>query len=205
LGGVSYDGDPTLMDIQSTNDINLPCRVSFTPHQDNNRGRSNYGSGTTDNTRSIAAGKLQLQGVAGLSQGVLTNDNLSHRSSIFGMALKTDGFDRQLRVAIATENGKYRLEASITSEYSTVSMPLGELALAPNGGFGIGLEKSRRGGIVLRLSAGGSEASYYVYEELAAKGLDGWSYGLLLDNTADNLAPYTWLMSHGPKPSVMAP
>lgn len=212
IGGVTVGGDESLSTISSTGSADLPCLVEFRPLMESNgRGRINYvsvnSSPPAPPVAERASGQDPLRGRQTLSlSGFLSAASDltgAHKASIFGIALDSDQLDRELRVSLLVRNNEYRMQVSYVDSYGAQSTPLGEIIIDKSAAFGIALsESARKGFLDLRLSNGSSKVSFRVAGTLLHRDMSGWSYGLLLDDSADNQVPYSLLLTHGPRPQI---
>lgn len=206
LGGVDTEGDATIASITSTGSDLVPCRLDLLLNpQAASRGRTNYsnqetGGGNRAEHDLISGGTLRISGIA-----QLPSDAERHKSSIFSMELEPNPAQSQLRVAIVFSRGAASLEVTQLNQWTGEVENLGSMPIARRGGFDLALVQSPRiAGLKLTLTSGAQSTTFTIDQNLGPKGLRGWRYGLLNDTSADNLVPYTWLMGHGPKPTITA-
>jgi hypothetical protein len=212
VGDILLNGDASRMTIDSTGVASLPCRLDFAPLMGGNtRGRENLldvGAGEKLSSLNFDVSKLpnvvlQLDGVA--TRQLTVNPVFAfHKSSIFSMELAPDKTgENDLRVALIDKNNRFGLEVSVWNRFSRTSKVIGMTGVGRSNSFNLQLLKNRNvPGLKLLLTSERYTAQFSIDAELGARGMNGWHYGLLNDDSADNAVPYTWLMGDGPAPII---
>lgn len=206
IGGVTIDGDSSLVTITDSGIAGLPCHVSYLG-QTPDRGRINYttmgggGEPSRSDSMSLQDNVLRLFGEVSTKTDSGSGEQ---ESSIFGMRL---GNSREMRVALRSAIGGYQLQVTVFDQAAGSSSVLGAVAVDASGIYSLEFHKAgalKNQPLTLVLVSGELRAAFAVPGKLSTSGMSGWRYGLLDDPGVDNNLAYSWYTNHGPAPVFSA-